>query len=1114
MSLNIFLGDSIKFAYQSRTQLKNGDAFFRNHPQFNHLRPFNPASITCLDDIDGLFQERLQTQANSCKAIKSIFTHTVIDLVQDLIAAENIEPPKVKVRLQGPNTLFLEASIVEAKLYIVTDYTSRELTETRLSKQIRNIEFETSLMSWENDPAVTGNKAKAARLIREAFQKMEGPLTTDLTLDLSGMSLSSLPSAIGYLTSLANLGLSRNQLTDLPPSFEKLSQLKRLNLFKNLFTEVPPLLSQLNRLHHLNLSYNHLQFTTNHPCFPPNLRELYLTYCDLKALPEALFHLNRIEKLIFTGNPLTCLPRELFSLRTLTTLDFDQCELEIIPEEIGLLTELEYLHLDENMLDTLPSSIGSLKRLIELYLWENSLVYLPNALAECTSLMLIDAAGNEELCYFPVTLAFLPHFSSFLVDETEIDSNTVAYILSIQPPASLIGQSDVGFELCEDEEPSLQKLRRDEGRLRKLIKSYFLNCMASVPETQEDARLQALIQIQQLRARGFKERSEVSDHKDDDCNEHDQPLLPANFFEDYVSDSIQLFDQTPQIADQLQKRANLVKVKGNFATYCIKTVGGHDAFMNTGIFIAQGGSRTVTLGLNLNEQTLVAIAKTRLDSKANIECVQTEIKIAGLIGAHARLLLPTHTQAWEDEHGVRKQYSFMPYCEFGIFSNAGRLPLANQVLVALDAIQGLQALHNLGVAHRDITPANILLGLENGITRAKLADFGIAAVVNESNELNLDGTHRYMSPARLWCLTAKTPFPAQSAFPEDVWGLGLVFYELFIDPTTYSNLFKAMQPNYIGLSNHYIGRFANDTRTLRSPIEQLIHSMMYPQEDKRATLSVAEQAMLQISQNLPSENSHKKKRKTVNDTSPRTTLMKKRLLASDKYDNSTELLEIGGKKHQVVTAGFHHFADHTHPLVSCGAVGRELITLDPAQSSLLQSYRDRFKQQAQIYLKLHEQTKFTAHELSIFIVQFITMVLPQTDFESVIATYTGEASTLKIDSDPCIPLDAFLAAGKGVCRHHAFLTAYLLDAFIKQNPTLCNFSGVLQLMRDRTKDGDGHAWVTLISNTGQKISIDTLHHLVGDLNSPHFVQTLIELWGEAAVSNQISKANGVLPDDE
>lgn len=73
-----------------------------------------------------------------------------------------------------------------------------------------------------------------------------------------------------------------------------------------------------------------------------------------------------------------------------------------------------------------------------------------------------------------------------------------------------------------------------------------------------------------------------------------------------------------------------------------------------------------------------------------------------------------------------------------------RLPASVIARIAIDAAQGLHAIHQAGVIHRDVKPANLFLS-GDGVTT--VGDFGIALdAVCESSSDTISGTPRFMAP--------------------------------------------------------------------------------------------------------------------------------------------------------------------------------------------------------------------------------------------------------------------------------------------------------------------------------------------------------------------------------
>lgn len=92
--------------------------------------------------------------------------------------------------------------------------------------------------------------------------------------------------------------------------------------------------------------------------------------------------------------------------------------------------------------------------------------------------------------------------------------------------------------------------------------------------------------------------------------------------------------------------------------------------------------------------------------------------------------------------------------------------IVRQVAIAL------KDCHDLNIAHRDIKHLNILITIVEGKPVVKLADFGMAALLEKGQTTNkVAGTIGFMAPE----VVAEEP----SDFKADVWSLGVVLYALF-----------------------------------------------------------------------------------------------------------------------------------------------------------------------------------------------------------------------------------------------------------------------------------------------------------------------------------------------
>ncbi len=106
-----------------------------------------------------------------------------------------------------------------------------------------------------------------------------------------------------------------------------------------------------------------------------------------------------------------------------------------------------------------------------------------------------------------------------------------------------------------------------------------------------------------------------------------------------------------------------------------------------------------------------------------------------------------------------------------VLERRGRLPVDEAVRVSLQVCRALSAAHGAGVVHRDISPANIVLGAEG---TAKVLDFGIArgptGEVAEAGTGHVWGTPAYLSPEQ-----ARGESPGACS---DIYSLGCCLYRM------------------------------------------------------------------------------------------------------------------------------------------------------------------------------------------------------------------------------------------------------------------------------------------------------------------------------------------------
>ncbi len=110
-------------------------------------------------------------------------------------------------------------------------------------------------------------------------------------------------------------------------------------------------------------------------------------------------------------------------------------------------------------------------------------------------------------------------------------------------------------------------------------------------------------------------------------------------------------------------------------------------------------------------------------------------------------VIPVHAVAEQD--GV--PYFVMPYLRGGSLQkrldNGPAFELVEILRIGQQVAGGLAAAHQQGLVHRDVKPANILLG--QGVERVSITDFGLARAVDDAAMTQsgvIVGTPQYMSP--------------------------------------------------------------------------------------------------------------------------------------------------------------------------------------------------------------------------------------------------------------------------------------------------------------------------------------------------------------------------------
>ena len=187
--------------------------------------------------------------------------------------------------------------------------------------------------------------------------------------------------------------------------------------------------------------------------------------------------------------------------------------------------------------------------------------------------------------------------------------------------------------------------------------------------------------------------------------------------------------------------------------------------------IGSGGSGQVWRAVDLVLERQVAIKLLRAEAAGDPEArarFRAEARNA------SRLSHPGVAQVHDYGEGSSPDVPFLVMelvdgPSLGAVLAAGPLDSAQTMDVIAQVAAGLHAAHVAGIVHRDVKPANLLIGRDGQV---KITDFGIASVYRDSSLTatgTLVGTAAYLAPERVGGGSAR---PAS-----DLYSLGVVGYE-------------------------------------------------------------------------------------------------------------------------------------------------------------------------------------------------------------------------------------------------------------------------------------------------------------------------------------------------
>ena len=187
---------------------------------------------------------------------------------------------------------------------------------------------------------------------------------------------------------ITNISLANNQIKVIPPQLFTFPKLRRLLLVNNRIDNLPPGILSC-KLEYLNLTANPLKSL---PKLPATLKQLIVSYCGLREIPDHVAALPQLNKFFACGNSLTEVP----SFVSVKMLMLSQNR--ISKWATTLDPELEMLDLSCNELTALPPL--AFAKLCDIDLSHNKLTAIPEL--QCPVLNTLKLSHN------PITAEFEP----------------------------------------------------------------------------------------------------------------------------------------------------------------------------------------------------------------------------------------------------------------------------------------------------------------------------------------------------------------------------------------------------------------------------------------------------------------------------------------------------------------------------------------------------------------------------------------------------------------------------------------------------------------------------------------------------------------------------------
>lgn len=145
-----------------------------------------------------------------------------------------------------------------------------------------------SLEAWK-DPEGDAHDDTAKEKIIDCFERSSN------SLDLSSLSLSTLPDAVGRMQLINDLSIADNRFSEIPLSLMHLANLKWLNASDNILTAISDSIKEFQNLEIFNAEYNQLARVSEQLACLPKFRRVLLCHNRILEFPRNIHCIEELQ---------------------------------------------------------------------------------------------------------------------------------------------------------------------------------------------------------------------------------------------------------------------------------------------------------------------------------------------------------------------------------------------------------------------------------------------------------------------------------------------------------------------------------------------------------------------------------------------------------------------------------------------------------------------------------------------------------------------------------------------------------------------------------------------------------------------------------------------------